>query len=159
MAKELTSERQALKVATRSTKVFRSEVRDLRRQLESRIEEIGILEGQLPMSEAARVRAECERDSLAEDVARATAEKAAAEQLASDLQDDFDVGVEEARYAAVVECRDATATENDSRDSPSTCSTHCSHHSTGPILLATIPPSDIFSLLFFLRKCLAHAFL
>ena len=115
MAEELTTERQALEVATRSTEVFRSEARDLRRQLESRTEEVGILQGQLTSSEAARVRAERKRDSLAEEVARVTEEKAAAEQLASDLQDDFDVGVEEARHAAAVECRDATATENVSR--------------------------------------------
>ena len=48
-------------------------------------------------------------------MARVTVEKAAAEQLAPDLQGDFDVGVEEARHAAAVECRDATATENVSR--------------------------------------------
>ena len=52
MAEELTTERQALEVTTRSTEVFRSEVRDLRRQLESRIEEIGILQGQLSSSGA-----------------------------------------------------------------------------------------------------------
>ena len=90
-------------------------MRDLRHQLESRTEEIGILQGQFSSSEAACVRAERERDSLAEEVARVTAEKAASEQFASDLQDDFDVGVEEARHAVAVECRDATATENASR--------------------------------------------
>ena len=83
--------------------------------MESRTEEIGILLAQLSSSEAARVRAERERNSLAEEVALVTAEKATAEQLASDLQDDFDVGVEEARHAAAVECRDATTTENASR--------------------------------------------
>ena len=76
---------------------------------------MGILQGQLSSSEAARVRAEREGDSLAEEVACLTAEKAAAEQLASNLQDDFDVGIEVARHAATVECRDATATENVSR--------------------------------------------
>ena len=115
MVEELTTERQALEVATRSTEVFQIEGRDLRRRLESRTEEVGILQSQLSSIEATRVRAEGERDSLAEEVARLTAEKAAAEQLASDLQDDFDVGVEEARHAAAVECREATATENVSR--------------------------------------------
>ena len=55
MTEELTIERQALEVATRSTEVFRSEVRDRRRQLESRTEEAGILQSQLSSSEAARV--------------------------------------------------------------------------------------------------------
>ena len=108
-------ERQALEVETQSTKVFRSEERDLQRQLESCIEEVGILQGQLSSSEATRVRAERERDSLAEEVARVTTEKVATEQLAFDLQDNFDVGIEEARHIAAVEYRQATATENVSR--------------------------------------------
>ena len=33
----------------------------------------------------------------------------------SDLQDDFDVGIEEARHDVAVKCRDATTTENVSR--------------------------------------------
>ena len=115
MAEELTTERQTFEVATRSTEVFRSEVRDLRRQLESRTEEVGILQGQLSSSVAARIQAEREHDSSVEEVARVTAEKAAAEQLASDLQDDFDVGIEEARHVAAVECWDATTTKNVSR--------------------------------------------
>ena len=45
MAEELTTERQALEVLTRSTEVFRSEVQDLRQQLELRTEEVGILQG------------------------------------------------------------------------------------------------------------------
>ena len=50
-----------------------------------------------------------------EEVAQLIAEKTVAEHLACDLQDDFDVGVKEARYTMAVECREATATENFSR--------------------------------------------
>ena len=70
---------------------------NLRRQLDTRTDEVNITHGQLTSSEAERVRAERAHDSLADEVARLTAEKAEAERLASDLQDDFDVGVEEAR--------------------------------------------------------------
>ena len=115
LAAELADERRAFEVETRSTEVFRTEVSDLRRQLELRSSALEVAHNQLASSEAARVRAERERDSLAEDVARLSAQKVEAEQRASDLQDDFDVGVEEARYAAAVECREATADENASR--------------------------------------------
>ena len=50
-----------------------------------------------------------------EEIARFIVEKAVVEKLASNLQDDFDVGVDEARCAAVVECQEDTATENVSR--------------------------------------------
>ena len=93
-----------------------------------------------------------------EEVARVTAEKPAAEQLASDLQDDFDVGVEEARHAAAVECRDATATENVSRGVTFDFFDSLFPPLDGADPVATISPSGIFSLLFFSRKCLAHAF-
>ena len=52
---------------------------------------------------------------MTEEVARLTAEKAATVQLASDSQDDFDVRIEEVRHAVVVECWEATVTENVSR--------------------------------------------
>ena len=69
MAGELTMERRALEVATRSTKVFQSEVWYLRCQLDTRTDDVNIIQSQLSSSEAARVRAEPERDSLAEEVA------------------------------------------------------------------------------------------
>ena len=67
------------------------------------------------MSEAACVRAERESDSLAEENARLSAQLAEAERRASDLQDDYDIGTEEARRARAVECWKATATENEAR--------------------------------------------
>lgn len=112
---ELAEERRAFEVATRSIEVFRDEVNDLRRQLDVRTDALEVSHSQLAASEAARVRAERERDSLVEEVARLSAQKAKAEQRVSDLQDDFDVGVKEARYAAALVCREATAPENVSR--------------------------------------------
>ena len=70
---------------------------------------------QLTSSEAARVRAERERDSLAEEKARLSSRLAEAERTALDLQDDYDIGTEEARRAGAMECRDATAAENEAR--------------------------------------------
>ena len=52
---------------------------------------------QLTSSEAVRVRAECERDSLAEENPRISSLLVEAERRASDLQDDYDIGTEEAR--------------------------------------------------------------
>ena len=124
--------------------------------MESRTKEVGILQGQLSSSEATRVRAEREHDSLAEEVARVTMEKVAAEQLASHLQDDFDVGIKEARHMAAVECRDATATENVSQGV-----TFHFFDSLFPPLDRVEPLGDDLVKIFiflFLRKCLAHRF-
>ena len=115
MAGELTEERRACEVATRSAEIFRTEVTDLRRQLDARSDALETSHRQLTSSEAARVRAERERDSLAEENARLSSQLAEAERRASDLQDDYDIGTEEARRAGAVECRDATATENEAR--------------------------------------------
>ena len=67
------------------------------------------------MSEAARVRAERERDSLAEENTRLSSQVVEAEQRASDLQDDYDIGTEEARRTGAVECRKASAAEIEAR--------------------------------------------
>lgn len=81
--------------------VFRSEVQDHRRQLNTRTEEVEIMQTQLMtsevmqtqlmMSEATCVWAERERNYLAEEVSRLAQEKAEAMQLAFDMQDDFDI--------------------------------------------------------------------
>ena len=115
MAGELTEEQRACEVATRSAEIFRTEVTDLRRQLDARSNALETSHRQLTLSEAARVRAERERDSLAEENARLSSQLAEAERRASDLQDDYDIGTEEARCAGAVECRDATAAENEAR--------------------------------------------
>ena len=49
------------------------------------MDEVNIIRGQLSSSEATRIREERECDSLADEVAQLTVEKAAAEQLAFDL--------------------------------------------------------------------------
>ena len=152
MAEELTTERQALQVATRSTEVFRSEARDLRRQLESRTEEeVGILQGQLTSGEAARVRAERKRDSLTEEVVR------------SSLRPTFRTTLMSESRRQGTQRRWSVGTPQLPRmflgGSPSTSSTRFSHHSTGPTLGVTIPPSDRFLSLFFLRKCFSAYFL
>ena len=85
MAGELTEERRASEVATRSAEIFRTEVADLRRQLDARSDVLEMSHRQLTSSEAARVRAERERDSLAEENARLSSRLAEAERRASDL--------------------------------------------------------------------------
>ena len=125
MAGELTEERRAYEVATRSAEIFRTEVTDLRRQLDARSDALEVSHRQLTLSEAAHVRAERARDSLAEENARLSSQLAEAERRASDLQDDYDVGTEEARRTRAVECRDATATENEARGSLLTSLTPC----------------------------------
>ena len=55
---------------------------------------------------------EHECDSLTEEGPRLTKEKAEAVQFASNLKDDFDIGVEETRRAVAMECRKATEAEN-----------------------------------------------
>ena len=85
MAGELPEERRAGEVATRSAEIFRTEVTDLRRQLDSRSDALETSHRQLTSSEVARVRAERERDSLAEENARLSSRIAEAEQRASDL--------------------------------------------------------------------------
>ena len=62
-----------------------------------------------------RVRAERERDSLAEENARLSSLLAEAERRVFGSQDDYDMGTEEARRPGAVECREATTAENETR--------------------------------------------
>ena len=52
---------------------------------------------------------------MADENARLSSLLAEADWRASDLQDDYDIGTEEARRAGSVECREATAAENETR--------------------------------------------
>ena len=70
---------------------------------------------QLASSEAVRVRAEHKRDSLAEENACLSSMLADAERRASDLQDNYDIGTEESRRAGEMQCREATAADNETR--------------------------------------------
>jgi len=94
---------------------FSPEVADLRRQLDALSDTLETSHRQLTSSEAACVRAEHECDSLAEENARLSSQLAEAKRRASELQDDYDVVIEEARRAGAVECREATATKNEAR--------------------------------------------
>ena len=79
MAGELTEERRAYEVASRSVEIFRTEVADLQRQLDARSDALETSHRQLTSSEAARVRAERERDSPAEENACLSSQLAEAE--------------------------------------------------------------------------------
>ena len=115
MAGELTEERRACEVASRSIEIFRTEVTELRRHLDARSDAMETSHSQLTSSEGARVRKERERDSLAEENAHLSSLLAEAERQASDLQDDYDIGAEEAHHAGAMECREATAAENETQ--------------------------------------------
>ena len=102
-------------MASRSIKIFRTEVADLCRQPDARSDAMETSQSELASSEAARVWAKRERDSLAEENARLSSLLAEAERRAFDLQDNYDIETEEARRAGAVECREAAATENEAR--------------------------------------------
>ena len=96
MAGGVTDERRACEVTSRSREIFRTAVADLRCQLDARSDAIETSHSQLALTEAARVRAKRERDSLAEENACLSSLLAEVERQASDLQDDYDIGTEEA---------------------------------------------------------------
>lgn len=78
-------ERKASEGVTHMVQVFRGEVQDLRRQLDTRADEMKIVQGHLMTSEVACVQAELEYDSLAEDVTRVTQEKMEVVHLTANL--------------------------------------------------------------------------
>ena len=83
--------------------------------LSGRDEELKIVHARLSASEISRVKAERERDSLLVEMQAIIEEKDDAVRAKADLEDDWDIALEEARYAAAVRVRDVTAKENVSR--------------------------------------------
>ena len=98
-----------------SADTFLGETRKLQASLTGRDEELKIVHARLSVSEISRVKVERERDSLLVEMQALIGEKDGAVRAMADLEDDLDIALEEARYAAAVRVRDATAKENASR--------------------------------------------
>ena len=83
--------------------------------LSSRDGDLNIVQARLSASEISRVKAEREKDSLLVQMQTLIEEKDDAVRSKVNLEDDWDLALEEARYAAAIRVRDATAKENASR--------------------------------------------
>ena len=102
--------------AEQSADTFLGETRKLQALLLGRDEELKIVHARLSAIKISRVKAEKERDSLLVEMQAAIEEKDDAVRAKADLEDDWDIALKEARYAAAVRVRDATAKENASRE-------------------------------------------
>ena len=101
--------------AEQAADTFLGETKKLQAALSSRDEELNIVHARLSVSEISRVKAERERDTLRAEVQILAEEKDDAVQSKTDLEDDWDLALEAARYEAAKRVRDATVKENVSR--------------------------------------------
>ena len=101
--------------AEQAADTFLWETKKLQAALSSRDEELSIVHARLSASEISRVKAERERDTLRAEVQTLVEEKDDAVRSKTDLEDDWDLALEVARYEAAIRVRDATAKENASR--------------------------------------------
>lgn len=102
---ELNSEKEGRAQVEDSAARFLKETQRVQGLLDGRGVELGIIQRQLSGSEASRVQAECDNETLLGELTNIQKEK-------RDLEDGWQIALEETRYNAAVRCRDATAKEN-----------------------------------------------
>jgi len=111
----LAAERASREKAEQAADIFLGETKKLQAALSSRDEELKIVHARLSASEISRVKVERERDALRAEVQTLVEEKDDAERSKTELEEDWDLALEVARYEAAIRVRDATAKENATR--------------------------------------------
>ena len=112
---ESAAEKALREKAEQAADTFLGETKKLQAALSSRDAELSIVHARLSASEIARVKVERERDTLRAEMQTLVEEKEDAVRSKTDLEDDWDLTLEAARYEAARRVRDATAKENASR--------------------------------------------
>ena len=109
------AEKASREKAEQAAETFLGETKKLQAALSSRDEELNIVHARLSASEISRVRAERERETLRAEVQTLIEEKDDAVRSKTELEEDWDLSLEVARYEVAMRVKDATAEENASR--------------------------------------------
>lgn len=99
LSTELTAERASQEEAEESEETYQGEAKKLQAMLLGRDEELNIVHAQLSASEISCVQAKREHDSLLVEMQAVIEEKDDTVRAKSDLEDDWVIALEEARYA------------------------------------------------------------